>query len=469
MSPRDRRKKGIAPPQTGSLFGRLNRALILALLGVQLLTMLITSWVILLPVVDVATEDLTLLILWSEERYRRASAAERPSVMATLERETGLRISTRAVECTGRPSLPYLQSLRISFSERGENAVIGYQQQNHGERWYCVQLKGRTPNITREITFAFPHSRIGTRPSGGILSALALSVGIMLLTALLVARGLVRPLNQLGVAAERIGRGQTPERLDEKGPRELARLSRIVNRLADRVRDLVRARTVLLAGISHDLKAPLSRLGLRLELLRARIGEAETDSLQHQVERLAQQIDQSLSVGRAMAQEAIGPVDLIGLLRALTAQMGTPDNPITLALRPEGLNGCQRLLAQEPLERIVMNFLENARHHGGTGTIDLTLFCDAEGAKEQGESWIEVADRGPGIPETERARVFEPFVRLAPRADDQTAGAGGSGLGLAICAQLANAHGWTVTLEPRPGGGTRARLKLGGREPPSGN
>jgi two-component system osmolarity sensor histidine kinase EnvZ len=282
-----------------------------------------------------------------------------------------------------------------SLSARVGGPIATSREEIRGQEWFWASL----PAGDGHLSVGFPHSRIGPRPIHAVLASLAGGTLLTLLAAWWLARRTTRPLQRLQQAVTSLGRGQTPEHLPETGPREIAALSRCFNEMTKQVENLLAARTVLLAGVLHDLRTPLARLRLAVEML----VEKPSTELAAQVEGDIEAADITLEVP-------------VGALR-----------------------------------RILANLLENALRYGGGRPVTLQVETG------NGLCRIGVLDRGPGIPATEREAVFRPFYRLEA---SRNVGTGGSGLGLAIVRQLAAAQGWDVSLDARPGGGLAVWLQI---------
>ncbi|MFZ9336705.1 MAG: sensor histidine kinase, partial [Burkholderiaceae bacterium] len=241
---------------------------------------------------------------------------------------------------------------------------------------------------------------------------------------------------------ERWGQGDLTVRVPADGQDEAAQLARRFNQAAERVEALVGTHKSLLANASHELRSPLARIRVALELM----GEQASPQLQQEISRnigeLDALIDEILLASRldARADEvgASEPVDLVGLAAEeasrsgaeLTVREGTGDATV---------HGVARLL-----RRLLRNLLENAARHGGSEVrLQIGRSPQAEGFE------IRVSDSGPGVPESERERIFEPFYRLGGASERD----GGVGLGLALVRQIAQRHGGTVSCEPAEGGG----------------
>jgi two-component system, OmpR family, osmolarity sensor histidine kinase EnvZ len=269
-----------------------------------------------------------------------------------------------------------------------------------------------------------------------------LLIVLALAGALLIARLIARPLAALTVAARRIGSGLQHEPLPEEGPRELATVASAFNRMASDLSSMERERAMVLAGISHDLRTPLSRMRLALELNGGDRGDA--DAMIADIEEMDTVIGQFLDFARG-TDEAKSPQDPNEVLVELEEHYSRIGRRVRFdeTLLP------RFAFARVALRRAIANLIDNALRYAGE-PIDVSTRAAAD------HIVIEVADRGPGIPESEIERLKRPFTRL----DSSRGGPSGSGLGLAIVERIVHAHGGRLDLLPREGGGLVARLTL---------
>ena len=288
------------------------------------------------------------------------------------------------------------------------------------------------------------------RPPYGFVWMLAL-MGLAAALALYpVVRRLTKRLEGLQQGVQRWGEGALPVRMHETGDDEVADLSRRSNAPAERIQHLMSAQKSLLANASHELRSPLARIRMGLELMdtpgaNAAVRErTRTETLRNMAE-LDQLIDETLLARRLDAREAdmgtVESVDLVGLCAEECARTGA-----TLDV-PEGMSSLEVQGVTKLVRRMVRNLLENAMRYGAAaGQEDgVVLSLVREGAAPV----LRVCDRGPGVPAAYRDRIFEPFFRL-PGASER---AGGVGLGLALVKSIAERHGWAVSCEDRPEGG----------------
>lgn len=261
------------------------------------------------------------------------------------------------------------------------------------------------------------------------------------------------PLSMFATAAERLGRDLDAEPLAATGPQEVARAARAFNGMQARLQEVMRQRMQMLAALSHDLRTPMTRLRLRAELLDDREQQEKILSDLDQIEALT---TASLDYVRdALRDERPVSLDLAVLAQTVCDEAEDAGG-IARYAGPEHVPFVARPVA---LRRALTNLIDNAIKYGEEATVSLAV---DPSAASSGVS-IAIEDRGPGLPEDERERVFEPFYRLDRSRSRET---GGLGLGLAIVRAVAVAHGGTVTLANRASGGLRVTLSLPGADFP---
>ena len=288
------------------------------------------------------------------------------------------------------------------------------------------------------------------RPPYGFFWMLAL-MGVAAALALYpVVRRLTKRLESLQQGVQHWGEGDLSVRVPEGGDDEVADLSRRFNAAAERIQSLLSAQKSLLANASHELRSPLARIRMGLELLDVPAAqEAMRERTRREILRnmaeLDLLIDEILLASRLDAREAdmgtVESVDLVGLCAEECARVG-----VHLDV-PEGMTSLEVPGVAKLLRRMVRNLLENALRYGAPDGqeegVVLTLFRRAD------EPLMRVCDRGPGVPLEYRERIFEPFFRM-PGASERS---GGVGLGLALVKSIAERHGWTVACEGDTGHG----------------
>lgn len=266
---------------------------------------------------------------------------------------------------------------------------------------------------------------------------------ILLAVAILFLRNQVRPIERLARAADAFGKGRNVPDFKPYGATEVRRAAQAFLTMRDRIERHVTQRTEMLAGVSHDLKTPLTRIRLQLALMAE---SAEVEALTEDIAEMERMLDDYLDFARGEGGEKSQLVDLSKLVRdaANAAERARP-GPLALHV-PEGV-----LLSVKPraLRRCVTNLIENALKYGVSATVSLDL--EARFAE------IHIDDEGKGIPPERREDAFRPFYRLDEGRNLQ---AGGVGLGLAIARDIARAHGGDLLLSDSPRGGLRATIRL---------
>lgn len=302
-------------------------------------------------------------------------------------------------------------------------------------------------NIDQDDFWVFmPRSRIERneplRWAGWAAMVLVLALG----GAYLIVSLINRPLRELTRASAQMGRGATPQPVTEEGPSEISALARAFNQMADDLKRLDDERALLLAGVSHDLRTPLSRIRLSLEMMDDRGDAALRSGIVQDIEDIDASIGQFLDFARLRDAEAPVPhSNLNALVESVVSRYVRDGKPVrfqpgTVAPLP---------LRQRAAARLVTNLVDNALRHGGTGEVDVVT------GETGGRAFVEVLDRGPGIPAGDAERMLQPFTRL-----DSARSGSGTGLGLAIVSRIAAMHGGTVELLARESGGLRARVEL---------
>ena len=266
-----------------------------------------------------------------------------------------------------------------------------------------------------------------------------------------IIRRLTLRLESLQSGVERWGTGDLSTRLNADGNDEVAFLAQRFNQAAQRIETLMNSHKSLLANASHELRSPLARIRMSLELMNLETASPQRIEISRSITELDQLIDEILLASRLDARQAdaepFESVDLTGLAAEecarANAELGMSATGQSLVVQ-----GSPRLL-----RRLVRNLLENAKRYGqGNVTLDLTQ----NRIDSQEFATIAVHDRGPGVPPEQRERIFEPFYRLPGVSERE----GGVGLGLALVKSISERHGGQVRCEARPGGGATFVVEL---------
>jgi two-component system, OmpR family, osmolarity sensor histidine kinase EnvZ len=407
-----------------------------AFIGVELLVVLAFGWLVMLPLARRSADDLAGLMVLSAQTWTELPPATRPAFETELRLRQALRIQPEVAgvsQAEWHPPFFYLLEEALARRIRSERHLIRTPDAA-GEDWYWA----RVPAGGGTLAVGLSSERINSRPLVALLIGLAAGLAVAVGLALLLAR--------LEQASAQLGQGEAPALLPETGPREIVALSRRFNTMAVQVRELLSARTTLLAGVSHDLRTPLARMRLALEMLRTQPSASLLDRLERDMELMNQLIGNVLDLARGLAHEPATPVDLAALLQELASEHSTAACLVQVRCPP-----CVRTVPTLSLRRALGNLLQNALRYAPSCPVELVCELDGAGCR------LGVLDRGPGIPADQVEAMFHPFQRLEASRSPKT---GGSGLGLAIVRELAQANGWRVSLSARPGGGMQAWVML---------
>lgn len=263
----------------------------------------------------------------------------------------------------------------------------------------------------------------------GVLASLsAMALGILLVSVVLV-RSVTAPLRTLARAADRIGIDLAAPEVPQTGPREIQQTAKAFNRMQARIKRLISDRTQTLAAVSHDLKTPITRLRLRAEFVK---DEELRQTIEGDLDEMERMIESTLAFLRGDATgEESKTVDIATILETVSDQLVDTGHDVVLAGLPHLSLRCKPLA----IKRAFSNLIENAVKYGRRARVNL--------AERGDEIVITIADDGPGIPEEEMERVFDPFYRLEASRSRET---GGTGLGLTVARTAIRAHGGDIRL-----------------------
>jgi signal transduction histidine kinase len=280
--------------------------------------------------------------------------------------------------------------------------------------------------------------------AGPWMMTLFLAAISVVLLSLWAARALTTPLSSFADAAENFSLSRTRSLLPERGPEEVRRAARALNRMHERIIGLIDDRTKMLAAISHDLRTPITRMRLRSEFID---DEAQRDRMSADLDQMRSMLDSVLSFLRNDRKlEVLKLVDIATVLQLIADQFTDMGHSVTY----DGAEHAMAMARQDDIRRSITNLVENAVRFASNTTIRLAT-C-------QGQAIIDIDDDGPGIAETKKSKMLEPFVRgdEARNMDE----ASGFGLGLSIARAIALAHGGTLSLHDLAPRGLRARVQF---------
>ncbi len=306
------------------------------------------------------------------------------------------------------------------------------------EKWVVVTVQLKEGVLTASV----PERRIFSSSGYVVLLWMAGSSVVLLVIATLFMRNQIRPIRRLAVAAERFGKGRDVPFFKVEGAREVRQAAKAFIDMKSRLQRQIQQRTAMLAGVSHDLRTPLTRMKLQLEMMPA--GQDVID-LKKDIADMEKMIEAYLQFARGEGGEEPVRTDLAALIEQVARNMNRDgvrvhtliNDSLVLPLRPVAF------------ERCMANVLDNALKYGRTAWVSARKFGDS----------IEICvdDDGPGIPKIQREDVFRPFFRGESSRNTKT---GGVGLGLPIVQEIVLAHGGQVWLDDSPKGGLRVVIDL---------
>jgi signal transduction histidine kinase len=354
----------------------------------------------------------------------RAAVGERPLRVIRIEPARGLR----AFRAGGEPGPPRMGGMGMGMG-RGAGGMAVVSQVRFGDGDW----------VTFDSTLPLQPADL---PQRLLLTLLILSAAVILVS-LIAVRWVTRPLHLLASAAEDLGRDIRRPPLKEDGPSEVSQAARAFNRMQASLQRYLDDRVRVLAAISHDLKTPITRMRLRAEMLDEEDARARFEKDLSEMESM---VGEALEFLRGEGgTEDLRPVELNALLESLQAD----EQELGHTVRIEGAAAAPFVGRSQQLKRCLTNLIGNAIRYGGQASIRVE---DTAGLLT-----LRVLDEGPGIPESELERVFEPFYRIEA---SRSRGTGGSGLGLGIARNIARAHGGDLVLCNRRMGGLEAVLTL---------
>jgi two-component system osmolarity sensor histidine kinase EnvZ len=394
--------------------------------------------------------QLSQMIVSTANLTRAALIAARPEARLALLRDLSTREGIRVypAESTDRiaplPERPFLLRVQELVREQlGPETMMTLERGDEHALFISFRIDDSEDG---DYWLALPRERadrfVPIEWLGWGAAALMLSIA----GAWLIVARVSLPLKRLAAAAAEIGRGRTPHPVVADGPAEIETLAHAFNDMSADLARLDQDRALILAGISHDLRTPLTRLRMSLEM--SGMDDASRDEAAADIEEMDRTIGQFLDFARADGGEALQAVDLKGTLTDLAEQYRRRGASVQVA---DAVDLPLQNVRPKALRRALGNLIENALRYAGTELpIDLSLNI-ADSAV-----CLDVADRGPGIPPEEAERLKLPFTRL----ESARTGAAGAGLGLAIVERIARGHGGRLDLHPRDGGGLVARIVL---------
>lgn len=427
-----------AESRTWSLFSSTALALIGSISVILVFALAAVTWFVMVPMAKRSADDLAALIILSAQTWVELPHKVQPLLAAELKSQHGISIEEiPSLNRLHNAQLPYVQFLHDAVVQRFHQCPAGSIDPKTGECIYIGELpKGagywlELPIADDVLKFEFSRKRVGYKIPFTLAVILVSGILITLIVGLWLTRRLTRPVSQL---AEQVSRGLPDAPLPLTGPKETRVLIDAVNRRTLEVKQLLESRTILLAGISHDLRTPLTRLSLSLALAQDSLEPELHDQMQDDIGRMNRLIAEVLLIARGVNQAATERIALSPWLEQLAENARQRGVALELILpRHERMAS----IAPMALQRILDNLIDNAHRYGAPPVVlrlveqfDALVLC--------------VEDQGEGLTEGEIEQLMAPFARK----DAARGGDAGYGLGLSLASALAESQHWRLTLYP---------------------
>jgi two-component system osmolarity sensor histidine kinase EnvZ len=426
---RIRRSESLQPQ---SLLGRTTLTLAFSSFLIAVVSTIALNVFVIDPIAERSADDEAALLVLSAQTWVELPPQARPYFELELAQSHDLIISV--AEQTLPPLDRYLPFTELLLEKLQRRLALDVRMYDGNDLvWVDVPMAGYNLQI------GFSPDRRDVQLLYVAIVIASLGAGIVFLTSLLIVRKIARPLVQVGKQAETFRGLAEIEPLPETGPRELVSLARNFNTMADEIALVLANRTTLMAGISHDLRTPLTRMRLALALLPDTVDQRLVQRFAGNLEAMDVLIGDALRFAQGTREE----VQSLALAPYVREVLDTFDQEIDFSCSIS--DGVILDLAPNAFSRVLSNLVGNAIKYANRVQVSL------DGTE------VVVSDDGPGIPESERGRVFQPFYRLEASRNVST---GGSGLGLAVVQQLSAAHGWKIHIADSALGGAEFRWRF---------
>lgn len=427
-----------------TLFSRTALIISITMLVFTLVAAIIVGNFIVKPVGKKNTEDLSALIVLAAQTYVELPPETRQDFIdelsGTHQLFWGTGEESLMVKRLNHPRLRHMQ--RLLSDHLNSHVVIAHQLDKRDRHWIDIDI------ANEQVRIGFDLGRINAPLPYVALSLAFILLITTLLGSLILVKKLTHPIKRLSEAANVVGRGGMPQPLSESGPKELAETAKAFNKMSTDVRALLENRTVLLSGISHDLRTPLTRLNLALEMLPKEVDDELRHELKEAISNMELIIEEYMQLTQGLENDNLENIAIQDLMADIVAEL---DADKSQTIRLNGAHDCQISTYAAALHRVLSNLIDNALRYGEGQPVDIRWTCSGNNTR------IVISDQGPGIPEQHREAIFRPFYRLE---GSRNRNSGGSGLGLAIVAQLANQRGWHIEIDDSDQGGAKITLTL---------
>ncbi len=426
-----------------SIYLNISLTLIFGLLSFTIFSIVLAFLFIVNPMANRVANDMGGLIYTVSRTWFSLPPEKKQNFRSRLRKQHQLMVTDEKIPVTNiiinNPFIPKLEkSLLLQTGQ-----IVTVKQDIKDKRCLWVSLS----EAEQTVTIGFFHDRIGPRPSIVILGIIAAGSLLILITTILLVRRITQPIKTLSNAVSLFGSGDLSTRIPEKGSEEIVILAHNFNNMALEISQLLTNRNILFGGISHDLRTPITRMQIALELLQNDSNSTLISKMRNNLLEMETLIQQSLELVKGLDKHNAIDVEINTVINDIILDYKSQQQVIHY--RPADCGICN--IEINAFRRILYNLLDNAIRYSDNKVI--AIIC----IKKNEKLVIRILDQGTGIPADKLEMVFQPFYRLD---NSRNKGTGGSGLGLAIVKQLCDIYGWNIQLIPRLKGGLEVKLEI---------
>lgn len=421
----------------------------------QVFIISLTITFILLPVVKNSAITMAAIMKGSTQHWLELPDSQREKFTRELEKNYNFKLQAyqyEDIDTTARPYEPYIFYLEDAVGDEFNKFVRFFQDRNNSSL-YWINFKYQK----HHFEIAVPLHQLGGQPDVILIAIILSGLLLTLISSWFLAYHLNKPINRLISAVRQVSNGISPKPIPERGCKELVVLAESVNIMAKKVAELLENRTIMLAGISHDLRTPLTRMALSVEMLPEDNNSKLMQHIHRDIALMNEMIGHYMQLASCLTEEKPQEYELYSLLQEYISEIQQYSSAaIDLKTDMSSVNKLNTLqIYPVAFKRIITNLLENAIRYGEGKSILVSY----EKVEKNNINCVQIniIDHGPGIAEQELEKVFQPFYKVDKSRNPKSAG---SGLGLAIVSHLAQAHGWFVELKNHQQGGMIAQLTL---------
>lgn len=392
------------------------------------------------PILKQSVNELSIRIVRHHQLWQQSTSDKRRELD---KQHLKFVLSDRPVE--GYPVyLPFIKLLEQQLKLKLKQPIKIVAKQTP-ETWYWFTL----PQDTQYLHIGFPRTLIGTRPFLIMVTIMVLGVILSIGFSLFIASRIHRSIRPLLTASQQLSQGYQPSPVTATGPLEIQQLTASFNQMANDVRQLLDNRTTLLVGVSHNLRSPIARMRVALELLPETVDDKLRQHFIRGLDEMNSTISQFLTLAETAVNDEVLAHDIMSVVRSAVENLDHHNASIQVSDQRMHKE-LSKPVAENALKQALGNLLENALRYSNNSPVEIQLHDDNNRME------IQVLDNGPGIDPNIQDKMFLPFTSLNVHRSSNIPG--GTGLGLAIVKLICDRHQWQINLYNRPEGGTCACL-----------